>query len=384
MTTPNTSRTYIKRASLKEIQHTIRLVEKHPLVTAILHATDSMALLLNPQHQIVAANRSSFRRLGVDPNSFMLGSRPGEMLNCLGSKLGPDGCTTGPACRLCGILRAITQTHKDEKGQDTEGQFLIERDGLEQALDLSIHTMPLELDGNRYTFVALRDISDTKRRQVLERVFLHDLRNTLTSLFGWTSILKSAPSDVSQEAFENIISVTKRLNREIRYQQDLLDAESGTFEPNFSRVSADDVLKEADALLKPNPLMKSRTIHLINPPQKITLFTDLHLLVRVLLNMLTNAIEATEKNGVIEFGCQAEENSCTFFVRNPGVMKNEVALQVFKRSISTKAKQGRGLGTYSMKLFGERYLKGKVWFTSNLQEGVTFRISLPLEPDRKS
>jgi sensor histidine kinase regulating citrate/malate metabolism len=37
---------------------------------------------------------------------------------------------------------------------------------------------------------------------------------------------------------------------------------------------------------------------------------------------------------------------------------------------------GRGIGTYSMKLFGEKYLKGKVWFTSSAENGTSFFFEL--------
>ena len=39
--------------------------------------------------------------------------------------------------------------------------------------------------------------------------------------------------------------------------------------------------------------------------------------------------------------------------------------------------QGRGLGTYSIKLLTERYLKGKVDFTSDATAGTTFRVWYP-------
>jgi hypothetical protein len=40
----------------------------------------------------------------------------------------------------------------------------------------------------------------------------------------------------------------------------------------------------------------------------------------------------------------------------------EIPLKVFNRSSGSKAATGRGIGVYSMKLFGERYLGGKVVF----------------------
>jgi sensor histidine kinase regulating citrate/malate metabolism len=63
-------------------------------------------------------------------------------------------------------------------------------------------------------------------------------------------------------------------------------------------------------------------------------------------------------------------------VHNDNYIERETQLQLFKRSFSTKG-AGRGIGAYSMKLFGEKYLNGKVWFESTQKEGTTFYISLP-------
>jgi signal transduction histidine kinase len=57
-------------------------------------------------------------------------------------------------------------------------------------------------------------------------------------------------------------------------------------------------------------------------------------------------------------------------------MPSSVQRQVFNRSFSTKG-AGRGLGTYSVKLLTERYLKGKAGFTSSEADGTTFFVILP-------
>jgi sensor histidine kinase regulating citrate/malate metabolism len=58
-----------------------------------------------------------------------------------------------------------------------------------------------------------------------------------------------------------------------------------------------------------------------------------------------------------------------------------VQLQIFQRSFSTKGENGRGIGAYSVKLFGEGYLKGKVAFSSSDPEGTVFSLSLPDSPE---
>ena len=67
-----------------------------------------------------------------------------------------------------------------------------------------------------------------------------------------------------------------------------------------------------------------------------------------------------------------------FRVANPSVMPPDVQNQVFQRSFSTKG-ENRGLGTYSMRLLTERYLKGHVSFTSDKAHGTVFRVRLPLD-----
>ena len=48
---------------------------------------------------------------------------------------------------------------------------------------------------------------------------------------------------------------------------------------------------------------------------------------------------------------------------------------MFQRSFSTKG-AGRGLGTYSIKLLGEKYLNGKVGFISEQGRGTIFSVEL--------
>ncbi|MHC4874743.1 MAG: ATP-binding protein [Planctomycetota bacterium] len=61
------------------------------------------------------------------------------------------------------------------------------------------------------------------------------------------------------------------------------------------------------------------------------------------------------------------------------IQSEDVKLRVFQRNFSTKADNGRGLGTFSMKLFGEKFLGGSVTFVSTEEEGTVFKLTLPLK-----
>jgi sensor histidine kinase regulating citrate/malate metabolism len=93
--------------------------------------------------------------------------------------------------------------------------------------------------------------------------------------------------------------------------------------------------------------------------------------------MTKNALEAIHEGETVRVAFARQEGGPVFRVSNPGVIPEPVQLQLFKRSFSTKAQQGRGIGTYSMKLFGERYLGGRIGFESTPENGTTFWIMLP-------
>ena len=106
--------------------------------------------------------------------------------------------------------------------------------------------------------------------------------------------------------------------------------------------------------------------------------TDVSLLLRILCNMLINACEATEKKGRIKLWLEKRENALTFSVWNAKMIEEDVQERIFTRNFSTKSETGRGIGTFSMKLFGEKILGGKMQFSSNASDGTIFSLTLPI------
>ena len=94
--------------------------------------------------------------------------------------------------------------------------------------------------------------------------------------------------------------------------------------------------------------------------------------------MVINALEASGENDIIRFWLEHEANLLSFCVWNAQEIPQEIAGRVFQRNFSTKEQAGRGIGTYSMKLFGEKILGGKVSFRTSDKEGTIFKFSLPL------
>ena len=116
---------------------------------------------------------------------------------------------------------------------------------------------------------------------------------------------------------------------------------------------------------------KEKTIVIDPEAEDMTFSGDETILSRVIGNMTKNALEAIKKGQATTLSCTKENDKIRFSVNNPAEMPHEAQLQVFQRSFSTKG-YGRGLGTYSIQLLSEQYLKGTMGFTTSDKEVTTF------------
>jgi sensor histidine kinase regulating citrate/malate metabolism len=165
---------------------------------------------------------------------------------------------------------------------------------------------------------------------------------------------------------------------EVRSHRDLFDAETGEFRPRKERISSLKLLKRVAATFGVHQSFGGRTILLDAKAEDLVLVTDITLLKRVLGNMVKNALEAN--SGAVTLNCLSAGDGAMLEVHNLGCVPEASRDRIFRRAFSTKG-EGRGLGCYSMKLFGEGILGGKVWFRTDESEGTTFCIRLPvIEP----
>jgi signal transduction histidine kinase len=145
-------------------------------------------------------------------------------------------------------------------------------------------------------------------------------------------------------------------------------------------VSSLQLLRGAVELYRRHPVAQDRHLALAGDAEEIAVVTDRALLQRVLCNLVKNALEACRAGETVTVGCGTVDGRIEFRVHNPGFIPRDTQLQIFLRSFSTKG-AGRGVGTYSVKLLTERYLRGSVSFTSSPEQGTTFQVRYPLTPD---
>lgn len=364
------------RVDKEELQYEYQLVGQSNLIKTLMDAMPDFLLVLNQQRQIVAVNQRLLTAFNVEVPESLLGLRPGEAVNCAHFKDGPDGCGTSENCSVCGAVIAIMASQTSGIPQQRECRLMVGDDGC-NALDLDVLSTPVLLEGEQFYVVALRDISSEKRRYVMERVFFHDMLNSAGGIRGLASLLLDGTSQESEQQYKKwLVNLSDNLIEEINHQRRLLQAERGEYVPSFEAVDLVELLDDIRCLYEHHERTPARNIELAHNISG-TVFTDRPLLRRIVGNMVINALEACKPGDTIRLFTACSDTMVKISVSNPGEIPHEVQLQLFKRSFSTKGQEGRGLGTYSMKLFGERYLKGKVGF--QVAEGITtFFIDLPL------
>ena len=367
-----------EKSSLKELEEQKDIFLGNNIFTELLDSTPDYLIVLNSNRQIVYANKAAKELFMSGDQINLYGLRPGEILNCNHAFEIGSGCGTTEFCRTCGAVKAILSSLKGE--EDVQECRIIQAE-TNEALDLRVWTRPLAIEGQKYSVFTFTDISDEKRRMALERIFFHDVLNTAGGIKSFINLLKSSTKDEIDEYTEIARELADKLVNEIKSQRDLTLAENKELEITLEMCDPAKIINEAVALYKKQKLSEGKNIEIEVENESINFLSDYTLISRVIDNMLKNAIEASVTGDTILIGYKKLNDTVQFFVHNPCCIPEEAQYQIFQRSFSTKGK-GRGLGTYSMRLLSERYLKGKIHFESSQEKGTTFYAEYSIRFDK--
>ncbi len=107
---------------------------------------------------------------------------------------------------------------------------------------------------------------------------------------------------------------------------------------------------------------------------------DLSILVQVFNNIITNAIQAYEGNsGVIDFKISAANGKILFVIADKGMgIPETIQKKLFREMVTTKGKDGTGLGMYMAHSTIRGHFDGNLRFSSEVGKGTTFYIDIPI------
>jgi signal transduction histidine kinase len=334
-------------------------------------------LIVDRHRQIVLSNQALKSAIGIDDFRSICGLRPGELLRCECAANAPNGCGTAEFCRECGALNAILDALS---GKPSIRECIITRTDAAEPLELRIWATPVEESGERYAALFAKEISEERRLKIIERIFHHDILNTAGSMVSLTRLL----DEMSPEEYHDARELVKTLHvasefllEEIQQQREIKAAVGGELELRPDLMSSADVIRRAADFFLRNPTIRKGPKICLDQIEEISFTTDFRLLLRVLVNMIKNAVEASNASETVTIRCRKIPHFVEITVHNPSVIPEENRRLIFRKSFSTKG-EGRGLGTWSIRLLTETYLQGVAFFSSTKEAGTTFGVRIPI------
>jgi signal transduction histidine kinase len=370
----NTSFASAKRTSDADILEKHKVILNAPNVADILNSLPDTVAVLDENRQIVFANKLLISLLGLEDQTKILGMRPGEALNCRHAFI--DGCRTCGTtefCSQCGAVDAIL-------GANIKSDFqnecrIINDQGF--AFDLLVTTKVLLVDNTEFILFFAKDIASEKRKIVLERLFYHDISNLAGVIHTMSDLLQDSNMDENAEYIDILYGTSKAIIEEVQAHRIITLAESKQLILTLEQANSLEVIKEAVSIYSNYCSSSNKNVRIDERSELVFFRTDRTVLRRVLGNMIKNALEADGEEAQITIFCKRHNDKIRFGVHNSSFILREIQLQIFQRSFSTKGKD-RGLGTYSIKLLSENYLKGEVHFESDPVKGTTFYADYPV------
>jgi signal transduction histidine kinase len=242
-------------------------------------------------------------------------------------------------------------------------------------LDRSFHTMAQQI----------REAEERKQEYI--QMISHDMRTPLTAVQCSIELLAIPDFNLSPAGLLHVQRVEKSLERVLGMINEMLEMErleSGTVELHQEIIAVQDIVKAALESVEPLANESDIKILVLESPS-VDVFVDLDKAVRVVTNLIANAIKFSPPQTVIKISwTEVNKQIVRIAIQDqgrgiPAHLLNSV-FDRFKQVDASDAKdhKGSGLGLAICKAIIEAH-NGKIGVESSLGIGSTFWFELPIE-----
>ncbi len=203
----------------------------------------------------------------------------------------------------------------------------------------------------------------------------HEIKNPMTSLKGFTDLMKMTATDENKRYLSVIDSEIQRIENIVNEFLNL--SKPGEYEMHIFSIG--ELIEQTLELMRPQALMQD--VHILyeeNIFGNDSILGNKNKMKQVFINLLKNAIEVMSTGGNITIHRYIDyQNQVTISIKDEGTGMSEQQLQnIFLPFYTTKPK-GTGLGLpFVIKTVEEH--NGEIFATSKEGEGTTFELVFPL------
>jgi signal transduction histidine kinase len=249
-----------------------------------------------------------------------------------------------------------------------------------QLLDRILHIVFTTVFAFVACFLAVRE---RKRQKQAERerylagigqvatVIVHDLKNPLISILGFVRRLREGKGDVIQAA-QTIEGSAQDMQRIVNSVLDF----AKPLQLDMLACDVRETIRQAvnSCQAKADALGVAVVLHL--PPEPVSIAIDGFQVVRALVNLIDNAIEASHRGGKVTITVTVEYAELMIIIKDSGTgMNKEMLDHLFEPFYTTKS-GGTGLGMpIAKKIFEEH--GGSLQISSKLESGTEATARLP-------
>jgi PAS domain S-box-containing protein len=308
---------------------------------------------------------------------------------------GPAGAVLGKALldiardpRVSMAVTDVLESQQPVASEETSAIVPLVVDGVERSFrqrTTPLRDMKSELAG---AVILLEDVTHLRELDRLKSEFIagasHELRTPLTSLEMGVHLLlegsMGALAPKQRELLEMCRDDALRLDRLVKELLDLSKIESGEAAPKRVALSPHDLLVEGVAPLRRQAEAKGLTLHVDAPSDLPDISADRGQIERVIANLVTNAIRATDAHGSIEIAAGLRADVVAISVRDTGRGIPAAYLdRIFEPFVQVpNAPAGAvGLGLAISRRIVQAH-GGQLAVRSQVGQGTTFTFTLPL------
>lgn len=228
-----------------------------------------------------------------------------------------------------------------------------------------------------------------QRKQEFVSMISHDLRTPLSSvqtslefvIEGHQGEVSAAAQNWLKMAHQNVQTVLRLINELLEIER----IETGGIELDYNEISIADVVRIAVSAVQAIAQQKSISIEVTAPHVYVT--ADEDRLVRVLVNLLGNALKFSPENSAVKVSAAEQGGFAEVIVSDNGRgIPPEFVERVFDRFQQVSAEDARSLGGSGLGLAISKAIieahGGTISVDSKPGEGSTFRFLIPIERPR--
>lgn len=369
-------------APFDKLDRDIKLVLDNPVMAEIMRLAGGMVAVVNDRRQIVAANAGFRTFLDSADTGLVFGKRFGETINCVNADNTASGCGTSLQCTSCGIVGAMIEARASNEIVQRRSPIQLRAKGETIDRCLWVRACPLQLEERHFIILFLTDITKEERLGELDRIFFHDVLNTALGISSACTLLERhyAKEGEARQFARVAKTLSSRLMKDLRVHKLLSETKDEEFQVDRESIDLRKFMREFKEIVETWSVARKVRVELDEPPADLTVYSDPHLLYRVVANMLLNACEASTEGGSVRYWAERTEDSVVLNVWNEAHISENIAPRIFQRHFSTKEGRGRGIGTHSMKYIAEKLLGGRIFFTSSREKGTVFSLALDQVP----